>query len=138
VNIDAMRAHVLVIDDNPGDIQLIELGFETNAVPVRIDRAGDGVQAQEVLRALHDAGDCPQLILLDLNMPRCNGFDVLRFMRAQGICPRSKVMVMTTSNAAFDRDQCTALGAGFITKPSRFTDLLDILKGFEPYLARQA
>ena len=65
MSVGSAGAHVLVIDDNPGDIQLIELGFETNEVAVRIDRAGDGVQAQEVLRALHDAGNCPQLILLD-------------------------------------------------------------------------
>ncbi len=128
-------AHILVIDDNPGDIELIELGFSANEVPVRLDHAGDGIQAQAVLGALADAGDCPRLILLDLNMPRANGYEVLRFIEQRALCKNSAVVVMTTSDAPNDRDRCLRLGAReFVTKPASFDALLDLLKQLEPYL----
>ncbi len=127
--------HILVIDDNPADIELIELGFETNEVAVRIDQASDGIQAQEKLRQLAAAGDCPQLILLDLNMPRANGFEVMQFINAQGLCEDTSVVVMTTSNATSDRDRCLALGVKeFMTKPPGFDELLTLLKKLEMYL----
>jgi CheY-like chemotaxis protein len=128
-------AHILVIDDNPADVELIELGFEANDVSVRIDQAGDGIEAQEKLRALADAGDCPQLILLDLNMPRANGFEVLQFIHRLELCAHTVTVVMTTSNAVSDRERCLAMGVKqFMTKPPRFDDLLAMLKRLEVYL----
>jgi CheY-like chemotaxis protein len=127
--------HVLVIDDNPADIQLIELGFATNEIAVRLGRALDGVQAQKLLDELSAKGDCPRLILLDLNMPRANGFDVLRHLGDRQLCREANVVVMTTSNAPSDRERCLALGAkDFVTKPSQFDDLLELLKRLESYL----
>jgi CheY-like chemotaxis protein len=128
-------AHIMVIDDNPADIELIELGFEANEVAVRVDQAGDGIEAQAKLRALADAGDCPRLILLDLNMPKASGFEVLDFLKRTRLCADTATVVMTTSNAISDRDRCLAMGVKkFITKPPHFDDLLALLKQLEPFL----
>ena len=68
-------------------------------------------------------------------MPRASGYDVLRFIDDRRCCQDSAVVVMTTSSTTSDRDRCLALGAReFVTKPSRFEDLLALLKQFERYL----
>jgi CheY-like chemotaxis protein len=137
MNAASSAPHVMVIDDNPADIELIQLGFEANALDVRLDQARDGVEAQEKLRALAAVGDCPQLIVLDLNMPRANGFEVLQFLERNGLCAGTTTVVMTTSNANSDRERCRALGVKqFLTKPPRFDDLLAMLRQLETYLVR--
>lgn len=121
--------HVLVIDDNPADISLIDLGFAELGIPIRLSQAADGAIGQHVLGILHADHACPDLILLDLNMPRVSGFEVLAFIRERGMCARARVIVMTSSGSDRDRDEALTLGAErFISKPDTFEALLVLLK----------
>jgi CheY-like chemotaxis protein len=132
----ADRPRVLVVDDNPADVQLIAFGFDAHAVPVHLDTARDGVHAREVIAALAGSGDCPRLILLDLNMPRANGYDVLEYLAREGHCRDSAVVVLTTSDAPSDRTRCLAMGAtAVITKPAHVDGLMELIRTLSPYLS---
>jgi chemotaxis family two-component system response regulator Rcp1 len=125
----------MIVDDNPGDSELITIGFESLGWSIRTTLASDGQAALEMIAALAAKNDCPQLIILDLNMPRINGFDVLQYISDTRRCIASPVVVMTTSNAKRDQERSLALGArACITKPPGFEDLLKILSSFQPYL----
>ena len=128
---------VLVVDDNPGDIELVRIAFEMSNIAVRMHWATDGHEAMRHLeRSLATAADLPELILLDLNMPRANGFEVLRFLRDQGLSARIPVIVLSTSRQAEDRRRCLELGAReFRTKPELIRDLVDMVRSLQPYFA---
>ena len=129
---------VLVVDDNPGDIELVRIAFEMSDIEVRLEWATDGHEAMRRLEhCLASAADLPELILLDLNMPRANGFEVLRFLRDQGLSARIPVIVLSTSRQAEDRRRCLELGAReFRTKPELIRDLVDMVRSLQPYLAK--
>ena len=111
---------------------LFEAGLRMQEITLRTE------WALETITALAAKGDCPDLILLDLNMPRVNGFEVLRFLAAEHCCQATTVVVMTTSNAPRDQERSLELGAkACITKPPGFDDLLKVLSSFEPYLQPQ-
>ncbi|MBA2482544.1 MAG: response regulator [Planctomycetes bacterium] len=122
------RFHVLVIDDNPGDIDLIELGFSDLSIPIRFSQAADGISGLQLIKELSASRSCPDLILLDLNMPKVNGFEVLESIRSLDLCARCMVVILTTSSAPADHARCLALGANrFETKPSTYDDLLRLI-----------
>ena len=127
---------ILVVDDNPGDIELVRIAFEMTDMPVRMDWVTDGHEAMRRLeRTVDGVGDLPELILLDLNMPRANGFEVLRFLRDQGLTARVPVIVLSTSRQAEDRRRCLELGAReFRTKPELIRDLVDMVRSLQSYL----
>jgi chemotaxis family two-component system response regulator Rcp1 len=129
--------HVLVIDDNQGDIDLIALGFEDLGVPIRLSAASNGLEGQVLLEGFCQQGRCPDLILLDLNMPRMNGFELLEHIRHAGLCRSSILVVMTTSSAPLERERSLSLGASrFIIKPTNFTETLrtlaDVVREIHP------
>jgi len=135
MNATSSLAHVLIVDDNLGDSELIVIGFETLGWKLRTSLARDGHDAVQLITGLQASDDCPDLILLDLNMPRLNGFDVLRFLGEKNLCRKTTVVVMTTSTAPRDKERCLALGAAAcISKPSGFDDLLKTLESFASYL----
>ncbi len=127
---------ILVVDDNPGDIELVRIAFEMSDIEVRLDWATDGHEAMRRLeRCLTSAAALPDLILLDLNMPRANGFEVLRFLSDMGLSARIPVIVLSTSRQAEDRRRCLELGAReFRTKPELIRDLVDMVRSLQPYL----
>ena len=110
---------LLVVDDNPGDIELLRFAFETAEEALELRIAHDGDAALEELERAANAGDLPELVLLDLNMPRRDGFGVLSELQERRLYPGLTVAVWTSSTAARDRDR--ALGSGAIAvlaKPS--------------------
>jgi CheY-like chemotaxis protein len=125
---------LLIVDDNLGDIHLIEMAIEANGMDISVSSAPDGVVAQEELTRRAAAGDFPDLVLLDLNMPRIGGLQVLKFMADRGILGRSAVVVLTTSVHPTDREKSLALGAReVLTKPQDFEDLVTMVKGLSKY-----
>ena len=68
---------------------------------------------------------CPDLVLLDINMPRYKGGDILRRLRASSRCKNALVLVVTSSNSSRDREEMDALGAnGYFRKPSEFSEFM--------------
>ena len=121
---DPMR--LFLCDDNPEYRMLARLVLEEAAYEV-VGEAGDGLEAEE--RA---PGTAPDVILLDLNMPRRNGYEALPRLRE--LLPDSKIVVLTTGRAEDERARALSAGAdGFLVKPARIFDLADQLcRALEP------
>lgn len=126
---------VLVVDDNPGDIELVRIAFEMGDLAVQIEAIDDGLAAVRRLMTCATTRTLPDLVLLDLNMPRANGLEVLDLMRGAGLLARIPVVVLSTSAQADDRRLCLERGAReFHTKPEHIRELVHLVEGLKPYL----
>lgn len=113
---------ILLVDDSASDAEMIRDGLEETGWDARIDVAWDGVEAMAALRR-----DRPDLVLLDLNMPRKTGHEVLRELRADPALADLPVVVLTTSHA--DGDIVAAFVAhadGYVTKPEDYDDVAEV------------
>ncbi len=130
--------HVLIIDDNPGDIELIRIAFEMAGIEAVFTTCHDGVDAIRRLDLAMQTGNLPALMLLDLNMPRANGYEVLTFLHDQHLLVELPVIVLSTSSLVEDRRRCLALGArAMFTKPESIHDLRSLISDLRKYLPLQ-
>ena len=114
---------VLVIEDSKTDVFLIREALEIAGVRAEIDVVHDG---QAALRFL-DQEACPALVLLDLNLPKYSGREILRHIRANVRIKDLAVLVVTSSALSQDREELTALGfAGYFQKPSDYAAFLKL------------
>ena len=117
-----MRAlRILLVEDDDDHVFLIRRALaDVEGVDVAIEVAGDGEQAIERLaRSRFEQGGRPQLVLLDLKMPRMDGLEVLRQLRADEATRGLPVVVLTSSERPEDREDAVALGASwFVCKPT--------------------
>jgi len=129
------RYRVLIVDDNEADIELLRIAFEMAGLEVEVECAPDGMEAIRILgQAAHDEA-LPALMLLDLNMPRANGFEVLAFMHQRQLDEQVAVVVLSTSGQAEDQSRCLALGArAMYRKPESVQELRHLVAGFDIYL----
>ncbi|HWC40896.1 MAG TPA: response regulator [Actinomycetota bacterium] len=112
--------HVLVVEDDADHLFLIRRALaDMGGTEVTVEVAGDGEQAVERLaRSRFGAGGRPQLVLLDLKMPRMDGLEVLRRIRADPAAADLPVVVLTSSERQEDREAAVAGGATwFVCKP---------------------
>ena len=127
-------ARLLLVEDNPADVFLMESALELSGVPVHLTVARDGLDALEQMRAASEMGVLPNLILLDLNMPRMNGFEVLTALRADPSLAHLPVVVFTTSQAPADVKRAYALQANsYLSKPTHLDEFLSVIKLLEAY-----
>jgi CheY-like chemotaxis protein len=121
---------ILVADDNDTDIHLLRLAFQKAGIPNEFVTARDGQEAVDYLvGALERDGArrnlMPALLILDLNMPRMNGFDVLIWMNAQPQFGELPVVMLTSSPLEEDRLKAGDLGADeYLVKPMGLTELV--------------
>ncbi len=119
--------HVLLIEDNPGDVTLIREVFKSSKRPIEISRAQDGVEALDFLKT-----EKPDLILLDLNMPRKSGFEVLREIKRDPRLLEIPVVVLTNSKLDTDVSRAyESLANFYIVKPSDLDRLFVALRYVE-------
>lgn len=124
-----MSRRALVVEDDPDDRELLMLAFREAGEHIDLGFAVDGSDALEQLSEAADAGRLPDLVVLDLNLPRLSGRDVLREVRRDPRLRDLKVAIMTTSWAASDRQCCEALGVeDYLVKPPSFRDLLSAVE----------
>ncbi len=131
--------NVLLIEDNPGDVGLVTEGLAESALDVDVVVARDGVEAMDYLRSRRDRGgsSLPNLIILDLNLPRRNGQQVLRDLRADAELGTIPVVILTSSQADIDVDTCYELGANcYLTKPIDLSRYLSVVRGIETFWLR--
>ncbi len=127
---------VLLIEDNPGDIRLTQEAFKEGRFLVNFTVATDGVQAIDMLnqRGPYVQTPRPDLILLDLNLPKKNGREVLGEIKADDELKRIPVVVMTTSKAAQDIHRVYDLNANcYITKPVELDEFLKVIRSIEDF-----
>jgi CheY-like chemotaxis protein len=123
---------VLLVEDDPGDIVLIQEAFEHNKVRNRLHIVGDGVEAMEFL---HDGGgERPDLILLDLNLPRKDGREVLAEVKGDPELRAIPVVVLTTSKAEEDILRSYDLHANaYVTKPVDFNRFIEVVRQIDEF-----
>lgn len=127
-------AEILLVEDNPADVELTLRAFNTNRLSNKIHVARDGVEALEVL--LGDDGIASQLsvVLLDVKMPRMDGLEVLRRMRADPRTRHLPVVMMTSSSEESDRVASYDLGANsYIVKPVDFENFTEAVRVIGTY-----
>ncbi len=128
---------VLIVDDEPGDVELIRSAIGEGRFFCRTHVVSDGVEAMAFLRKevpKYKDAVCPDLVLLDLNMPRMTGREVLAAMQADEQLSRIPVVVLTTSDVERDVLQAYELGAaGFVTKPVDIERLYEAVHGIQDY-----
>lgn len=127
---------VLLVEDNPGDVRLTREAFKDGRVLVNITVAADGVEALEVLRHEGKFTEAakPDLIVLDLNLPRKSGREVLEEIKADDELKRIPVIVMTTSKAEQDIHRAYNLNANcYVTKPVDLDEFLNVVRSIEDF-----
>ncbi|MBF0306423.1 MAG: response regulator [Alphaproteobacteria bacterium] len=128
---------ILLVEDEPGDIDLIKIALAEGRFICHVTTAMNGVEAMDILNkapGLHDNAPTPDLVLLDLNMPLMNGKEVLKAMKADPKLARIPVVVLTTSDVERDVLASYDLGAaGFVTKPLDMEQLFRAIHGVEEY-----
>lgn len=127
---------VLLVEDEPADAHLVLLAFDEGRVMVDLHHVQDGVEAFEFLRREKGYADAPapDLILLDLNMPRMDGRQFLQKVKADPDLHAIPVVVLTTSDAERDMlDSYDHFAAGYIVKPVEIDDFVRIVRGLGDY-----
>ena len=127
---------ILLVEDNPGDARLTEEALKEGKVRNNLHHARDGVEAMEFLRreGSHKDAPRPDLVLLDLNLPRKDGREVLAEMKAHPDLQLIPVVVLTTSEAEQDVVRTYQLRANcYITKPVDLEKFITIVRSIEDF-----
>ena len=117
---------ILLVEDNPDDVELTRIAFDEAKVANRLVVVRDGAEALDYLfaRGAHadrNPDDLPSIVLLDLNLPRVDGREVLQAIREDPRTRSLPVVVLTTSTEPFDLESAYALGVNsYIQKPVDF------------------
>lgn len=130
------RFRILLVEDEPADAFLVQEAFRENRILVDFHHAIDGVEALEFLRhqGAHAAAPRPDLILLDLNMPRMDGRQFLGEMKKDDALASIPVVILTTSDAERDTLAAYRLGAsGYIVKPVEIEQFISTIKVLGDY-----
>ncbi len=131
-----MPIEVLLVEDNPGDAQLTRIALEESKISIHLNVVEDGVEAMAFLRkqekyvkAAH-----PDIVLLDLNLPRKDGREVLAEIKGDEKLKRIPVVILTTSQAEEDILKAYNLCANcYITKPVDFDQFVKIVQSIENF-----
>jgi CheY-like chemotaxis protein len=125
--------NILLVEDDEVDVMNVQRAFRTSKIANPLFVAGNGEAALRMLRA----GEVPRdrrLVLLDLNMPRMNGIEFLRALRADPELSLTTVVVLTTSNDERDRVDAYQLNvAGYILKPVTFQNFCEAMSTLNKY-----
>jgi two-component system, chemotaxis family, response regulator Rcp1 len=124
-------ARILLVEDNAGDAQLMRIAFAEALAEARLSVIADGETALDTLLA----GGPPDLVLLDLNLPRLSGHEVLAGLRdaADPALRRVPVVVLSSSAAVHDVQRSYELGASHIAKPADMDGLLAVAEAIARY-----
>lgn len=133
---EAQPIRILLVEDSPGDVNLTREALRRARVANELDVVGDGVEALQFLKAEapYEGSQRPDLILLDLNLPRMDGREVLEAIKTDPDLKHIPVIVLTTSTAEADVLSSYRLHANaFVSKPVAFEDFLATLQGLEGF-----
>lgn len=127
---------VLLVEDDPGDVLMTREAFEDNKVVNRLQVVSDGVSALTFLRKEGEFADAPtpDLVLLDLNLPRMDGREVLEAMKSDEQLRSIPVVVLTTSEAEEDVVRSYSLHANaYVTKPVDFDRFIEVVRQIDEF-----
>jgi CheY-like chemotaxis protein len=124
---------ILLVEDSPNDVKMVLLALGKSGRQKNVTTSMDGEHAMKFLGGLAD-GSRPDLIILDLNLPKKDGWQVLAECKTDALLKCIPIVVFTTSEAQEDVDRCYALGANsYVTKPfdlDAFENAVGIIEDF--------
>jgi CheY-like chemotaxis protein len=121
---ETVELKILIAEDSVGDVLLVKEALAAYGLTAELQLCKDGEAALSALARCY-AGNLPDLIIVDLNLPRVDGMDVLRYLRGLPVFDKTPVIVFTSSQAANDRAQAERFGANaYITKPPTLDEFL--------------
>lgn len=132
------KFHILIAEDDSDDRYLFQTAFAEKGIKDPIVFVHDGVELLQYLEKLEEMktkeSSLPYFILLDLNMPKKDGKEVLGYIKQHPLFKKIPVIVFTTTKNENEIRQCYELGANtYIVKPSSFDSLMKILEGIRNY-----
>jgi CheY-like chemotaxis protein len=131
------KALILLAEDDSADVFLMKRALDKASVTHPMNVVRDGDEAINYIRGHGQFADrkthpFPSILLLDLNMPKKTGFEVLEWLRSQNEFKRLPVVILSTSNQEHDVRKAYDLGANsYLTKPSTFDELVEMVKMVE-------
>jgi CheY-like chemotaxis protein len=131
-----MPIEVLLVEDNPGDAQLTRIALEDSKISIHLNVVEDGVEAMAFLRKQEKYATAvhPDIVLLDLNLPKKDGREVLAEIKSDINLKRIPVVILTTSQAEEDIIKAYNLAANcYITKPVDFDQFAKIVQSIENF-----
>jgi two-component system, chemotaxis family, response regulator Rcp1 len=132
------EVHILLAEDNDGDVFLVRRALENQGLSCQLEVAHNGEEAMQLLQAAEDgpSADAPELILLDLNLPRIDGSEILARLRKTRTFSHTPVIVLTSSDSPKDRDLAMSLGANsYFRKPMDLRSFMQLGQVIENALA---
>jgi chemotaxis family two-component system response regulator Rcp1 len=136
-----MLLHVLLVEDNPGDVRLTREAFRDANPTVHLHVACDGVEAMAFLRheGAHVHAPCPDLILLDLNLPKMDGREVLLHIKEDEALKRIPTVILTTSDAEADILRSYDLHANcYLCKPVQLDKFESLVRSINDFWLTKA
>lgn len=131
------KTHILIAEDDADDRFLLQAAFDENGFDDDLHFVENGVEVIEYLRKLQNddaANKWPRFILLDLNMPKKDGREVLKELKADAELKQIPVVVFSTTNSEQEMRRCYELGANsYITKPNSFENMLKTVAALRSY-----
>lgn len=122
-------AHILIIEDNRSDVDYILYGFKKYLLKNALEVIYDGNAAVDYCRSFSDQQIVPDLILLDMNLPRVHGIDVLKVFKEHSLLCKVPIVITTASLTRSAAEKAVSLGAtGIIEKPIKIEKLINLLK----------
>jgi CheY-like chemotaxis protein len=105
--------YILLAEDNPADVLLVREAIEDRSLNCELHVIADGERVVEFIEEIDadQALPCPQLVLLDLNLPKRHGEEILKFLRASERCGQTPVVVLTASESPYDEANATRYAA---------------------------
>ena len=135
---DSKYCSVLLVEDNPPDASLIRKALEEHGVEGELTVINDGERAIQFIQGVNgEESKAPDLVILDLNLPKKSGMEVLFSIRNSDHCREIPVLVLTSSDARQDRADAERLGASrYICKPMRLDEFLSLGAVFKEFLTQ--
>lgn len=130
------KIKVLLVEDNPGDAELTRQALESSKLAVDLVTLDDGEKALKYLRSEppYREASRPDLVLLDLNLPKVSGEEVLSEIKADKDLRSLPVVVLTSSDAETEVSRCYAEGANcYVVKPVDFASFMEIVASIEQF-----
>jgi CheY-like chemotaxis protein len=119
---------ILLAEDNRADVLLVREALNFHHLGYELHVASDGLEAARYIQRIdpEHGVPCPDLLLLDLNLPKKDGFEVLTVFRAHPMCASHPVIVISSSGAPRDRERVAELSARFFRKPTDLDDFMTL------------
>ena len=125
---------ILIVEDNPGDVELAREALRTSKLANELTVVNDGKSALALLEAAERDGTLPDLVFLDLNLPGMPGTEVLKTIKTTASMARIPVVVLTSSRAERDIVKSYDLHANcFVTKPIDFAQFIEVIQSIEDF-----